>query len=148
MPIPEVPVEPEASTSVPSPDEAIPQPIGNPVLPQPSDHNQVIPIDEAGEPAGEPTPPASDDAGSNHEPNASIDQPDGCGIPVPDDIHDELVGWHCLDDDNLEGLDSHQGGLERYLSPKKIWISGDLKKTPMRWLSLHQPPRDNDVKSS
>lgn len=109
MPIPEVPVEPETSPGVPSSDEAIPQPIGNPVLPQPPGHNQVIPIDEAGEPAGEPTPPASDDAGSNHEPNASIDQPDGCEVPVPDDIHDELVGWHCLDDDNLEGLDSHQG---------------------------------------
>ena len=109
MPIPEVSVEPEASPSVPSSDEAIPQPIGNPVLPQPPGQNQVIPIDEAGEPAGEPTPPASDDAGSNHEPNASIDQPDGCEVPVPDDIHDELVGWHCLDDDNLEGLDSHQG---------------------------------------
>ena len=58
------------------------------------------------EPAGEPTPPASV-AESNHEPT-EVEQPDGCEVPVPDDCHDELVGWHCLEEDNIEGLGSQQ----------------------------------------
>ena len=60
---------------------------------------------ESVEPAGEPTPPES----VHSDPSPSDDiPPDASGVPIPEDSHDELVGWHCLEEDNLEGIDCSQ----------------------------------------
>ena len=107
-PFPEVPMESrepvtDHASSVP---ETIPQTSNVPA----GQHPENLPtIGETSEPAGEPTPPASDDASSNPEQSNPIEIPDGCDVPIPEECHDELVGWHCLDDDNLEGLESNQG---------------------------------------
>ena len=106
-PIPEAPTAPESNRS--------PRTIGQEMIPQssdslnPSSHDGISSSVEPNEPAGEPTPPASDDAGSNHEPSNPAEQPDGCEVPIPEDCHDELIGWHCLEEDNLEGLGNNQG---------------------------------------
>ena len=106
-PIPEAPTAPESDRS--------PRTIGQEMIPQssdrlnPSSHDGISSSVEPNEPAGEPTPPASDDAGSNHEPSNPAAQPDGCEVPIPEDCHDELIGWHCLEEDNLEGLGNNQG---------------------------------------
>ncbi len=109
-PIPEVPRErakvtnPQGNSQegIPSVSEVMPT-TESPVI-----DSHATPVEPI-EPAGEPTPPASDDAGSNHDPQVSVEQLDGSEIPVPDDCHDELVGWHCLEEDNIEGLGGEQG---------------------------------------
>ena len=98
IPTIENPIAPNSSEEVPS--QAIQSaPIIGPVDPSTEG------VSETSEPAGEPAPPES-----NHsEPSSVIDvTPDASCVPVPEDSHDELVGWHCLEEDNLEGIDCQQ----------------------------------------
>ena len=55
-----------------------------------------------GEPSSEPHPGIST-TGSE---DGILDPPniDAAEVPVPEEIHDELVGWHCNDDDHFENV--------------------------------------------
>ena len=40
---------------------------------------------------------------------------DAVEIPAPEEIHDELVGWHCCDVDNIETISCQKGWVGEIL---------------------------------
>ena len=80
------------------------------------------------EPSSEPNP---GEQSSGHS-EVGIGQPsvEAADIPVPEDIHDELVGWHCSDEDNIENI-----------SFQKAWV-GEIviqDQDIERWKTEDQP---------
>ena len=55
-----------------------------------------------GEPSSEPHPGIS--TTGSEEGNPDTPNIDAAEVPVPEEIHDELVGWHCNDDDHIENV--------------------------------------------
>ena len=107
------------------------------------------PSAEPDEPAGEPTPPASETA--DHQPGISdvSEHPDGCDVPVPDDdCHDELVGWHCLEEDNLEGIESNQGWCTEILITEEDIINWQGEDNPheMAFLATAAKRQRSEIK--
>ena len=112
-PLPETPGVP---TNVPTVSTTIPADnIGPPTHPE-GNTNTNQPSAEGGsenqEPAGEPTPPESVHSESSP---AAVEPVDACNVPIPEEVHDELVGWHCLEEDNLEGISCQQAWVGEIL---------------------------------
>ena len=148
-PLPEVSSERTESTNpqvssqegIPSVSEVMPTTVS------PVTDSHATPV-EPNEPAGEPTPPASDDAGSNHDPQISVEQLDGSEIPVPDDCHDELVGWHCLEEDNIEGLGGEQGWFGEILITEEDLVQWKNESNPheMAFLATAAKRQRSEIK--
>ena len=84
--------------------EGIPSPGTNQTMenPEVDNHNP-----SEGEPSSEPTPGED----SSTSPELPTEQPsvEAAEIPVPEDVHDELVGWHCTDVDEIENISCQKG---------------------------------------
>ncbi len=92
------------STSPPA--EAIPNsenPSGN--SPENPEHASQPPSE--GEPSSEPIPGGNSSGNSE----VGVGQPsvEAADVPIPEDVHDELIGWHCCDEDNLENISFQKG---------------------------------------
>ena len=66
-----------------------------------------------GEPSSEPLPGVENPLGIEVMPEQT--SVDAVEIPVPEEIHDELVGWHCCDVDNIENISCQKGWVGEIL---------------------------------
>ena len=92
--------------SVPNPNvETIPA-VGT-VNPNEGQQDQPSQTPSEGEPSSEPHPGITN---SEHG-ESNTDQPcaEAADIPIPEEVHDELIGWHCMDDDHLENISFQKG---------------------------------------
>ena len=81
-----------------------------------------------GEPSSEPTP--GEPNSENDEPSQVQPSVDAAAIPVPEDVHDELVGWICSDNDQIENVSYQKGWVGEILIQ-----SQDIEK----WRNEEQP---------
>ena len=84
--------------------EGIPSPGTNQTMENPEIDNQNP---SEGEPSSEPTP--GEDSSNSPEIPTELPSVEAAEIPVPEDVHDELVGWHCTDVDEIESISCQKG---------------------------------------
>ena len=82
-----------------SPETIPPNDTGPPTV---QDQHQESQTPSEGEPGSEPIPGISNSGDSEQGPE--VPEIEAAHVPIPEEIHDELVGWHCLDDDHIENM--------------------------------------------
>ena len=92
--------------TVPNPNvETIPT--AGTVNPNEGQQDQPSQTPSEGEPSSEPHPGITNsEHGESHTDQPCVEAAD---IPIPEEVHDELIGWHCMDDDHLENISFQKG---------------------------------------
>lgn len=126
------------------PETPLPNPVPNPnvetipavgmVNPNEGQQDQPSQTPSEGEPSSEPHPGITNsEQGESHADQPCVEAAD---IPIPEEVHDELIGWHCMDDDHLENISFQKGWVGEIVIQDKDIENWKIEEQPMEMAFL------------